>query len=144
DAAYRRGGKFPAAVFYGLLRQGLPEGLRDLLAEKPSRIRDALKASIDARIIPAGLGRDLDGILRSLQRMAIEAAYEASGEDRIAALGQAARYSGIPRDLGVKFVEFSLAYEGDESAFWDEARKAVGLKEADAAALEFALVGNGL
>ncbi len=44
------------AVAYGLFRQELPVNLRGLLAEKPSRLEDALKVSLARNIIPKSLG----------------------------------------------------------------------------------------
>lgn len=58
------------AVCYGLFRQGLPANFRRLSVEKPSRLRDALKASLAANIVPAGIASQMDQGIEQLQSLA--------------------------------------------------------------------------
>jgi hypothetical protein len=58
------------AVAYGLFRQELPVNLRGLLAEKPSRLEDALKVSLARNIIPKSLGDRADQAVQQLLTLA--------------------------------------------------------------------------
>ena len=58
------------AVAYGLFRQELPANLRGLLAEKPSRLREALKASLARNIIPESIGDQADQVIQQLLSLA--------------------------------------------------------------------------
>ncbi|HEV7930313.1 MAG TPA: hypothetical protein VGP12_09320, partial [Nitrosospira sp.] len=51
---------------YGLFRQVLPTSLRRLLAEKPSRLSEALKASLARNIIPASIGDQANQVIEQL------------------------------------------------------------------------------
>jgi hypothetical protein len=53
-------------VAYGLFRQELPTSLRRLLAEKPSRLSDALKASLAWNIVPASIGDQANQVIEQL------------------------------------------------------------------------------
>ncbi|PTR16353.1 hypothetical protein C8R31_102367 [Nitrosospira sp. Nsp2] len=44
------------AMAYGLFRQELPTNLARLLAEKPARLREALKTSVARNVVPASIG----------------------------------------------------------------------------------------
>ncbi len=68
DAQWAEAHDVADAVFYGLLRQGLPTELRSLLAEPPSRLRAALAENL----IPQALADDLDGILERLLELAVQ------------------------------------------------------------------------
>ena len=57
-------------VAYGLFRQELPTNLRRLRAEKPSRLSDALKASLARNIIPASIGTQANQIIEQLLSLA--------------------------------------------------------------------------
>jgi hypothetical protein len=58
------------AVAYGLFRQELPANLRGLLAEKPSRLREALKASLARNIIPGSISDQTDQVIQQLLSLA--------------------------------------------------------------------------
>lgn len=70
DAQWSSGYALMPAVCYGLFRQGLPADLRRLPVEKPSRLRDALKASLAANIIPAPIATHIDQVIEQLQSLA--------------------------------------------------------------------------
>jgi hypothetical protein len=53
-------------VAYGLFRQELPTNLRRLLAEKPSRLSEALKASLARGIVPASIGDQANQVIQQL------------------------------------------------------------------------------
>ncbi len=58
------------AVAYGFFRQGLPTDLDHLLAEKSSRLRDALEASLVHNIIPAVIAGQIDQSVDQLLSLA--------------------------------------------------------------------------
>jgi hypothetical protein len=58
------------AVGYGLFRQELPANLHGLLAEKPLRLREALKASLARNIIPGPIGDRTDQVIQQLLSLA--------------------------------------------------------------------------
>jgi hypothetical protein len=53
-------------VAYGLFRQELPTSLRRLLAEKPLRLSEALRASLGQNIIPASIGDQANQAIEQL------------------------------------------------------------------------------
>jgi hypothetical protein len=53
-------------VAYGLFRQELPTSLLRLLAEKPLRLSEALKASVGQNIIPASIGDQANQVIEQL------------------------------------------------------------------------------
>ncbi|MBW2559119.1 MAG: hypothetical protein JRD69_09875, partial [Deltaproteobacteria bacterium] len=61
--------ELPAEVFYGLVRQGLPSVLSDLLAQVPKVLCKALETSLDNHIIPARLRDNLDQFLERLGKL---------------------------------------------------------------------------
>ncbi|MDN5936929.1 MAG: hypothetical protein L0H75_12300, partial [Nitrosospira sp.] len=66
----------PPAVSYGLFRQGLPANLRRLSTEKPSRLREALQASLTHNIIPAAAAAQIDQVVEGLLYLGGSAAFE--------------------------------------------------------------------
>lgn len=56
----------PGAVFYALLRQGLPSSYDRIVASPRERLQAALEGAITAGTIPAALRGSLDGILDRL------------------------------------------------------------------------------
>lgn len=58
------------AVAYGLFRQELPANLRRLLVEKPSRLREALDASVEHNIVPSAIGSQADRVIEQLLSLA--------------------------------------------------------------------------
>lgn len=144
DEAFRHRTELEPAVFYGLLRQGLPTYRRLLLAEKPSRLEGALKASLERNIIPRALAANLDGILEFLHKMAVEAAFAKPVADEAPALGQVLLAGAIEQDKAARFVEFARRYEGDAEKFWDAAGSDAGLDAEALAGARFALTVNTL
>jgi hypothetical protein len=66
DAQWTFQHAFEPGVAYGLFRQELPTNLRRLLAEKPSRLSAALKASLARNIIPASIGDQANQVIERL------------------------------------------------------------------------------
>ena len=64
------------AVPYGFFRQGLPADLRRLSAEKPSRLQEALKASLVHNIIPLAVAMQIDQVIERLPSLAGPMAFE--------------------------------------------------------------------
>src|SRR6187455_2398910 len=62
--------RWTPAVGYGLFRQELPANLHGLLAEKPLRLREALKASLARNIIPGPIGDRTDQVIQQLLSLA--------------------------------------------------------------------------
>ena len=61
----------PAAIFYGMAREGLPTDLAALGLISQSNQRDALERAFKANLIPANLSSSLDQMLSLLQQVTI-------------------------------------------------------------------------
>jgi len=130
------------AVFYGLLRQGLPSTYRRLLSQKPRPIRAALEASIGANIVPTALGADLDRILERLAELAVQSAFEADDTVAAAPLGVLLRTApDVTAEQQEQVVQFALRDE-DNGDFWRRLRQATSLDEGAIGAVRFT-VGLG-
>ncbi|WP_022949759.1 Tc toxin subunit A-related protein [Methylohalobius crimeensis] len=143
DAQWRRKHDVDRAVFYGLLRQGLPANDRRLLAEKLSRLREALVASLRQNIIP-GQENNVDSILERLQDLAVKAAFEQDDEAAAPPLGVLLNTApDLPKELQRQFVRFALRYENNREAdFWDKLREETDFSEEAVRAAQFT-VGLG-
>jgi hypothetical protein len=64
------------AVFYSLLRQGLPADLHHLSTEKPTRLHEALQASLAHNIAPAALADKVDQAIKPLLSLADSMVFE--------------------------------------------------------------------
>jgi hypothetical protein len=60
----------PPAALYGCFRQDLPASLKPLLTFPQKAWRQALEAALAENLIPADLGKDLDGILERMRKLA--------------------------------------------------------------------------
>lgn len=80
--------KLAPAVFFGLLRQGLPDQRSLLLQAGSARLREALKLAVAGRQAPAALAHDIDAIVAMLAELAIDDAFVAgSGDDSAPRIG---------------------------------------------------------
>jgi hypothetical protein len=119
DASWSLQHKLTPAALYGLFRQGLPTNLRQLLAEKPSRLREALERSIDEDIIPAKLAEQIDRILDQLANLAVSLAFVPEEDSKQAIpVGAKLETALLAPDLQRKVVEFIYRYEGDKN-LWE-------------------------
>lgn len=59
----------PAALFYGLARQGYPTALAPLLVLPSATLRSAIEAAIEANQVPRSLQSELDAIFRRWQAL---------------------------------------------------------------------------
>lgn len=64
------------AVVYSLLRQGLPADLQHLSTEKPTRLQEALQASLSHNIAPAALADKVDQAIKPLLSLADSMIFE--------------------------------------------------------------------
>jgi hypothetical protein len=64
------------AVVYSLLRQGLPADLHHLSTEKPTRLHEALQASLAHNIAPAALADKVDQAIKPLLSLADSMVFE--------------------------------------------------------------------
>ncbi|MGH8542927.1 MAG: neuraminidase-like domain-containing protein, partial [Gammaproteobacteria bacterium] len=126
DGEWRQQRDLDRAVFYGLLRQGLPTSYRRLLAEKSARLREALEASIEQNMIPVHMS-DVDSVLERLEELAVEAAFEADNEAPEPPLGAVlATAPDLPQEMRRRFVAFALRYDSDRQGaddFWVKLRE---------------------
>lgn len=76
DAQWSLQYQLEPAVAYGFFRQGLPTDLNRLLAEKRSRLRDALEASLAHNIVPAVIGGQVDQSVDQLQSLGDSVVFE--------------------------------------------------------------------
>ncbi|MCP4407030.1 MAG: hypothetical protein GY807_04590 [Gammaproteobacteria bacterium] len=141
DAQWSEQRDVEQAVFYGLFRQGLPTNYHRLLAEKPSRLREALKASIEQNIIPGNLADNLDDILKRLQTLAVEAAFEPDDRAATPPLGLLLNTApDLDEERQHEFVSFTLRYEDDdEGDFWNKLREETNLDDEAVGSVLFTL-----
>jgi hypothetical protein len=119
DAQWAEAHDVTEAVFYGLLRQGLPTELRSLLAEPPSRQHEALKAALAENQIPQSIADDLDGILERLLDVAVQMDF-VPDEDSEAPppLGQLLSTTTLDQTTLESLARFIRSYEG-QTSLWD-------------------------
>lgn len=125
DAQWSEAHDVPEAVFYGLLRQGLPTELRSLLAEPPSRLREALEAALAENQIPQTLTDDLDGILERLHELAVDIAFQTDSEATIPSLGEILGTAPLDTAAQRAFIDFALRYEGQGDIWNDLAEQSI-------------------
>ncbi len=103
-------------VFYSLFRQGLPTDLSRLLAEKPSRWREAFKAALAERIIPTSLEATLDSVIERLSELAVAYAFNVPDEatPSVVPLGAVLATSTLTPALQRQITRFVLLHEGDK------------------------------
>jgi hypothetical protein len=143
DAQWSHQHDVDQAVFYGLLRQGLPMEYRRMLAEKPSRLRETLKASIEKNIIPITLEAKIEVILERLHELAVDVSFEQDDEAATPPLGLLLSTApGLTVEQQRQFVSFTLRYDGNGD-FWEQAREDMG-NEAAIRAVQFSLQSSVL
>jgi len=128
DARWQQDNDVEPAVFYGLLRRGLPSALRNILAEKSTRLRAELKSAIAEKIVPLSLGGMIDDIIDRLGEIAVDAAFISETDDVIAPIGVViATTSGLSQSQQKTFVKTLLEHEpGKDSDFWATASDELG------------------
>jgi hypothetical protein len=142
DARWSKRHNAERAVFYGLLRQDLPSDYGRLLAEQPTRIEQALKASLAANVVPSSLDADLDHVLERLEALAVDAAFELESEDGSPSLGAVLRTAPeLSEAQRREVVRFALRDRGGDGS-WERLHGAMGWDEATVAAARFT-VGLG-
>ncbi|TVQ06948.1 MAG: hypothetical protein EA361_18945 [Bacteroidetes bacterium] len=142
DAQWARQYKMIPAVFYGLLRQGLPPIIHLLLATKPSRKREALKASLAENLIPESIGDDFDAVMDQLKNTALQVSFE---HDGTSAFGIGALLEGSAIDTGIRYqvAEFILTWEGDGN-IWEALLDQEGIDQQVIDEVRFVTQANSL
>jgi hypothetical protein len=136
--------KLISAVLYGLFRQGLSTNIRQLLAEKPSRLRAALKRSIDEEIIPAKLVSLIDQILDQLVSLAVLLAFvPEEGSKQAIPVGAKLKTAPLTPELQKKVVEFIYRYEGDKN-LWEALAEEEKIEQATLNTVRFTLESSVL
>ncbi|TVR42807.1 MAG: hypothetical protein EA394_02535, partial [Bacteroidia bacterium] len=130
------------AVFYGLLRQGMPMVLRALLAERPGRMRQALEAALDNNQIPGTLREQLEKVLSQLSDLAVQLALEDENAEGTP-LGAILATSGLTTAVQEDFVRFTLDYEG-ETPLWEVLAEQAGWDQTTLGDLRFTLESSAL
>ncbi len=140
DATWAQPHQFPLAVFYGLMRVGLPSKLRRILELDSARRANALKSALAKHIVPAGLEQKFDDIVEQLDQMAVDSAFEVGQDDTaeppVGAL--VATASDVDADVQKTFVRFSLD-NADDPNFWQRFVEQSGVEEAAVQSLQFTL-----
>jgi hypothetical protein len=113
----------PAEALYGLVREGLPMALPQLLAQPADTRRAALEKALADNLVPLRLAGELDAIERAVESAAVQQALkppDVPGQLSIGAVLTAARLS---TPLQQKFVTQYRSLSGSPSALWDAVRK---------------------
>ncbi|MEO8109737.1 MAG: neuraminidase-like domain-containing protein [Ginsengibacter sp.] len=119
DGNWSKDNNLAPAVFYGLLRHGLPANLRRLLLEKPSRLRLALTNALAGNIMPAILSAQLEAIMARLAELALSFSFIPETDTNNAApLGVLLSTSGLDSKTQATVVDFMLQHEGNDD-IWD-------------------------
>lgn len=144
DAKWSLQHKLISAVLYGLFRQGFSTNIRQLLAEKPSRLRAALKRSIDEEIIPARLVSLIDQILDQLVSLAVLLAFvPEEGSKQAIPVGVKLKTAPLTPELQRKVVEFIYRYEGDKN-LWEALAEEEKIEQAILNTVRFTLESSVL
>lgn len=144
DAKWSLEHKLTPAALYGLFRQGLPINLRQLLAEKTSRLREALERSIDDDIIPARLAEQIDRILDQLVNLAVSLAFVPEEDSKQATpVGAKLKTTPLAPELQKKVVEFIYRYEGNKN-LWEALETEGGIEQAAIDTVRFTLESSVL
>lgn len=144
DAVYAREHNFTAGIFYGLLRQGLPEDYHRLLQEKPSRWRAALESSVRQNLVPIYEPAAMDAFMAQLQGLAVENAFAAPPAGAPPGLGSLMRTSSLDETAQQTIVSFALGYEGPQADFWTKLRQQTKLGAAAIGEAQFTLQSAAL
>ncbi len=105
----------PPEAFYGWFRQGLPTHLPALAAQEPSLLADALRSAVDARTVPAALGRRADALIAALHR---EVGRHLLREPDAPHARLLAR-SGASADAQAEFLRLQVTHEGTADSLWE-------------------------
>ena len=98
------------------------------MAEKPSEIRDALKQSVAENIIPSSLANKLDDVLKRLDEIAVDDAFEIPNNQQIAPLGPVLQTTPSLDEQPLRdFIRFTRNYEAQPNRdFWVQAQTELG------------------
>jgi hypothetical protein len=112
----------PAAAFYGLFRQGIPEDLTELLRTDPVQLTLALTRALERNLVPVAIGQQQASILDRLAKLALVDSIQnpQAGSSSIGSiLGTV-----LPQaDVQQKLVAAYAAHPGPVEDFWTQIRK---------------------
>ena len=137
----------PAAVFYGLLRQGLPKTLPTLLRQGTQRWREALIQSLANNSIPQTLRPQVDEIIQTLIALAVDHTFvpapDSDGEGQ--SVGVLLAASGLPPEQSrlIAKTSLTLAQNVDE-ATWTKTLLEAGVSQPAVNSARFAIQAHTL
>ncbi|MDB5226558.1 MAG: hypothetical protein JWN78_751, partial [Bacteroidota bacterium] len=101
-------------IFYGLLRQNLPNALKELLSVKQQKLREALMKSIDQNIISADLIKQVDIMLVKLLEDAGKLLTELTKDTSYTGIGAIIARAQISDILKQKSISLFLLHNDEE------------------------------
>ena len=134
-----------AAIWYALLRAGLPTTLTALLVQRNEVIARALRRGYDEHIIPAprDVEREISTTLARLRALVVGAtlAPEAGAPSP---LGAALMTTGLPAARQARVLEHVLEHEGSLPELWSVLRRSGQLTATEIDTVEFTLTAAAL
>jgi hypothetical protein len=110
------------AVFYGLMREGLPTELQALLAQGTDVHRDVLKRAVAENVVPAYVLEQLDWILGELKALRARVALREPGSEQATPLGVILGTALPSTELQEAFLTRYNDHQGAIEAFWQQLR----------------------
>lgn len=100
-------------LYYGLLRQGLPVGIYELLSLKHQELKGALVKSVEQNIISNVIGNKADELLDALLKKALMLLTDIKNKN-YTGVGAVITAAQISQELKQRFLELYLRYSTDE------------------------------
>lgn len=111
----------PAAVFYGLFRQGQPADQAALLRLKRRRLHRILQRAIDQNVIPDA-ELNLDAVSARFEQAIVEQALAPSTVAGKYSLGDLLETTALSRQQQETLLARAVRHENSKTDFWDEVR----------------------
>jgi hypothetical protein len=128
----------PPAVFYGLMRQGLPAGAAALLRRDRGAVQRALQAALDANIIPQGAA-DPAQVTTAFQQAAVAQAFDPPAEPGTYTLGDLLGTTSLSRAQQESLLLRAAQHDGARAEFWAGLRADPAFGETLVADVQFSL-----
>ncbi len=122
-AGLSRQTKVSTEVFYGFAREKLPTTLNLLLAQSAVTQRRALEAAIRDNIIPASVGKTIDGVLDRLKELIVQQAFAQPSQPGKTSLGALIATALPDSRQQVEIVTRYVNHSGTIEEFWDGLRQ---------------------
>jgi peptidoglycan hydrolase-like protein with peptidoglycan-binding domain len=110
----------PAAIFYGLAREGLPLDLLTLYRQGTQKQRTALEQVIDDNIIPALYRESLDRELEILQQLLVRYALQSKPTGDRSSLSDLLSQSALPPEKQARLLNLYVNHDGSLKDFWQQ------------------------